>query len=314
MTDVTQWSQTDASNNAASPSGWPEGMAPSGVNNSARADKGGIARMWAWLTPKQTGGTTSAFTLTYDVAPSALANGMVHVVDFHAAPAVTATLNVGVGARPLHYRSAAAWRRIPADLWAADHVAAVAYHSATDSYRLIDMPDRTGIMSDFAGVSAPAGALFCAGQAISRAEFPGLFVAVGTAYGAGDGSTTFNVPDARDRVSIARGDMGGSAANRITSGVAGFVSTTLGATGGAQSATVSATATGTIAGTLNVTGAITGATAANIQGGGALTVAQLTDTVSASTTSFAGITTTAAARTSATVIQPSIVVNKVIWV
>lgn len=43
--------------------------------------------------------------------------------------------------------------------------------------------------------SAPTGYLFCQGQAISRTTYSALFAVVGTTYGAGDGSTTFNVPD-----------------------------------------------------------------------------------------------------------------------
>jgi microcystin-dependent protein len=47
--------------------------------------------------------------------------------------------------------------------------------------------------------AAPSGWLLCEGQAVSRATFAALFSALGTAYGAGDGSTTFNVPDLRGR-------------------------------------------------------------------------------------------------------------------
>jgi hypothetical protein len=49
----------------------------------------------------------------------------------------------------------------------------------------------------FSGSSEPPGWFFCYGQAISRAAYPRLFSAIGTVYGAGNGSTTFNVPDLR---------------------------------------------------------------------------------------------------------------------
>jgi len=62
---------------------------------------------------------------------------------------------------------------------------------------------------------------------------------VGTTYGAGDGSTTFNVIDKRGRTSIGKDDMGGGAAGRITSGGSGITGTTLGANGGAETVTVS---------------------------------------------------------------------------
>lgn len=44
----------------------------------------------------------------------------------------------------------------------------------------------------------PAGYLFCNGQAVSRTTYAALFAILGTNFGAGDGSTTFNVPDYRD--------------------------------------------------------------------------------------------------------------------
>jgi len=55
-----------------------------------------------------------------------------------------------------------------------------------------------------AAATAP-GWLTCYGQAISRATYAPLFAAIGTAYGAGNGSTTFNVPDLRGRVPVGTG-------------------------------------------------------------------------------------------------------------
>jgi len=54
-----------------------------------------------------------------------------------------------------------------------------------------------GTVISFAGSSAPAGYLLCNGQAISRSSFSALFATIGTLWGAGDGSTTFNIPDLR---------------------------------------------------------------------------------------------------------------------
>lgn len=48
--------------------------------------------------------------------------------------------------------------------------------------------------------AAPTGWLMCEGQAVSRATYAALFAAIGTAFGAGDGVTTFNVPDMRGRL------------------------------------------------------------------------------------------------------------------
>jgi microcystin-dependent protein len=59
-----------------------------------------------------------------------------------------------------------------------------------------------GSMIAFGGSAAPTGWQLCDGSAISRTTFAGLFTAIGTAYGAGDGSTTFNLPDLRGRVAV----------------------------------------------------------------------------------------------------------------
>lgn len=57
----------------------------------------------------------------------------------------------------------------------------------------------TGSVLTFAGSSIPSGFLLCNGAAISRTTYAKLFAAIGTMYGAGDGATTFNLPDMRDR-------------------------------------------------------------------------------------------------------------------
>jgi microcystin-dependent protein len=55
----------------------------------------------------------------------------------------------------------------------------------------------TGAVNTFAMNSAPTGWLSCDGSLISRTTYSGLFSVVGTLYGVGDGSTTFNLPDLR---------------------------------------------------------------------------------------------------------------------
>ena len=76
-----------------------------------------------------------------------------------------------------------------------------------------------GAITQFSGSIAPTNWLFCNGQAISRTEYSELFAIIGTHYGEGDGSTTFNLPDFIGRVPVgldvedpdfdALGDFGG---------------------------------------------------------------------------------------------------------
>ena len=91
-----------------------------------------------------------------------------------------------------------------------------------------------GTVWDFAGSTAPSGWFLCYGQAISRTTYSELFTVIGTTYGAGDSSTTYNLPDLRGRSISGKDNMGGSAAGRITSAGSGIDGLTLGASGGTQ--------------------------------------------------------------------------------
>jgi microcystin-dependent protein len=82
-----------------------------------------------------------------------------------------------------------------------------------------------GTVVNTAAASADFGYVLCQGQALSRALNPYMFARIGTTYGAGDGSTTFNVPDSRGRV-IAMID--GGTSRLITA----FNGANLGAVGG----------------------------------------------------------------------------------
>ena len=73
----------------------------------------------------------------------------------------------------------------------------------------------SGIINPFAGITAPDGWLLCYGQAISRTVYSDLFIALSTTYGAGDGTTTFNLPDLRGRTVAGIDNMGGTDAGRI---------------------------------------------------------------------------------------------------
>lgn len=101
---------------------------------------------------------------------------------------------------------------------------------ATDgaSVGQVQMAAPIGAVIDYAGAISPQGWLFCGGQAVSRTTYAALFAIIGTIYGAGDGSTTFNLPDLRGRVVAGKDDMGGSNANRINN----IPSATLGGAGG----------------------------------------------------------------------------------
>jgi microcystin-dependent protein len=91
----------------------------------------------------------------------------------------------------------------------------------------------------YLGTTAPnSNFVFPYGQALSRTTYATLFGQTSTAFGAGDGSTTFNILDLRGRLPVGKDDMGGTAASRVTTAVSGVDGTTMGAAGGGQSLTI----------------------------------------------------------------------------
>lgn len=59
-----------------------------------------------------------------------------------------------------------------------------------------------GLISMYSGTTAPTGWLICDGSAISRTTYATLFGVIGTTYGSGDGSTTFNLPNLKGKVPV----------------------------------------------------------------------------------------------------------------
>jgi microcystin-dependent protein len=225
-----------------------------------------IVNYQQWQAPKLTAGSATAYTATYSIPPGALADGMTHLIEFHIANGALATLNVNaLGAHPIHYFSCDAWRPIPPALLGLHAQHRVSYNAATAAYRLTGWKDTTGDLVPTGRTTARSGTINGLGQAVDRNQYAGLFAAYGTTYGAGNGSTTFNLPDLRGRM-IAGTDQG---VGRIGAIVAG----TLGSVGGAEQMSYTVTATSAsvqVTGTADVTG--TAATA-----GKAVTVSGTTD-------------------------------------
>ena len=66
----------------------------------------------------------------------------------------------------------------------------------------INLNAPAGVISMYGGSNAPSGWLICDGRAVSRTTYSRLFSAIGTTYGAGNGSTTFNLPNLKGRVPV----------------------------------------------------------------------------------------------------------------
>lgn len=96
-----------------------------------------------------------------------------------------------------------------------------------------------GSIKMFSHVTVPSGWLTSYGQAVSRTTYALLYAVIGTVWGVGDGSTTFNLPDLRGRGIHVSDTNGGAAANRLNALSSGGVNGTLGSVGGEQSHTLS---------------------------------------------------------------------------
>ncbi|MHC2867992.1 microcystin-dependent protein [Bradyrhizobium diazoefficiens] len=239
------WSKT-ASNNASADStvNWAEGQAPSSVNDSARAMMASTAAFRDDIAGAiTTGGTSTAYTVSsYQVFDSlAHMDGKTIAFTPHAtntAGSPNVTLNVdGLGAKSIQVSPGV---ELPAGVLVSGTPYVALYNNSSGVFYLHNFFGNPYIIPiggslDFWGSSAPNSSFaLMYGQAISRTTYATLFSLLGTTYGPGDGSTTFNIPDLRGRVVAGKDDMGGSAASRLTSSYFGATPTTLGASGGSQ--------------------------------------------------------------------------------
>lgn len=270
-----KWSQTAASNGSAdSTCPFPEGMSPAALNDGTRGMMAALAKYRDDTagTGRLTGGTSTAYTIaSYQgfTTLAGLTNQEICII-VNATNGDNPTLNVdGLGALPIH--STIGGSALPAGTLIALTPYSVVLNGTTDfilkgfygSPYVVPL----GGMIDYFGTSAPSSNfVFPFGQAISRTTYATLFSLLGTTYGAGDGTTTFNIPDVRGRVIAGKDDMGGSAAGRIGSVATDsgtIVGTTLGSGGGSSThalslgelptgITTTGTVTVTVPGSLNV--------------------------------------------------------------
>jgi hypothetical protein len=211
-----KWSRTAANNATADGSiNWPEGQAPSTVNDSARAMMAAASKYRDDVAGAiATAGSASAYTLASFQVFDTLAHmdGAMIAFTAHAGNGGACTLNVdGLGAKPL--RSAPSTELLAGMLVAGTPYAAT-YYNVSGEWILRGLTGAPGIPLGVAlpyfGVTAPASAFALPfGQAISRTTYVNLFNLIATTYGAGDGATTFNLHDLRGYLLAGKDDMGG---------------------------------------------------------------------------------------------------------
>jgi microcystin-dependent protein len=246
-TGVASWVKSPASANASADQNvnMAEGMAPSLVNDGVRALMSSVA-MWRDDTAGiLTAGTSTAYTITTNQGFASLAalDGRKLAITMHVSSGATPTLAVdliGV-AKPIRLQTGVALSAAGTLVQGSTY--SVIYNNSTGEFLVRDQTGQqvpVGTVTSYAGSSAPAGWLLCLGQQVSRTgATAALFAAIGTTYGTGDGSTTFNLPDLRGRVVAGiDSNVPGSFANRITVAGGNFDGTVLGGSGGLQNHTL----------------------------------------------------------------------------
>ena len=96
-----------------------------------------------------------------------------------------------------------------------DDALATANTSITTLTTTVGVNTPPGVIFEYAASAAPTGWLLCDGSAVSRLTYASLFAIIGTTWGAGDGSTTFNVPDRRGTAGIGMGTGSGLTARTL---------------------------------------------------------------------------------------------------
>lgn len=182
---ISEWSSTAASNTDVGGVNIAEGCPPATINNAIREV---MAQCNNWQSGASGDNQTNAGTLT---SSGTLAVTGSFTLDGATGNAGQVMTSAGSSATPI---------------WA-DKVNGVL----------------AGFIQMYGAASAPTGWLLCNGAAVSRSTYATLFALIGTTYGAGDGSSTFNVPDMRDKFPVGSGSTyalnatGGSANSTLPS-------------------------------------------------------------------------------------------------
>lgn len=208
MSSIYSWSLQSASNaNSDDNINWQEGQPPSTVNNSARSMMQRVRELLSDLgAVTASTGTANVIAFTAKSPLNAYVDGI--RVSFRASNTNTgtATLNVNsVGAKPIFVVSAhTGVSQLASGNITANGIYEAIYSSVLDGNAggwLLLNPTLSfkpvGSYEIMAAPIVPAGYLYCDGRAVSRTTYANLFNVIGARFGAGDGTTTFNLPDWR---------------------------------------------------------------------------------------------------------------------
>lgn len=151
------------------------------------------------------GGSANTQTISLTPAITAYTTGMKIAVLAGFTNTDTVTLNAnGVGATTIKGVSGS---NLPPSTIIAGSLFEVTYNG-TNWILLTTNPTPPGSVQMYTAATAPTGWLLCDGTAVSRTTYAGLFAIISTAYGVGDGSTTFNLPDVQQKFPLGKAASG----------------------------------------------------------------------------------------------------------
>ena len=200
-TKISEFSATAASNTDIDSIDIAENCSPAGINDSLRAMADMLKKMEVGTDPM-----TSPVLTTADINGGTYDGGAINNTPIGASTASTGAFTTLSASSTFTLGGTA--------------VTATAAELNVLSGGIAQPP--TAAIHMYGGTSAPTGWLLCNGAAVSRSTYADLFAVVGTTYGAGDGSSTFNLPDLRDRFAVGSGTTysagatGGAATHTLT--------------------------------------------------------------------------------------------------
>jgi microcystin-dependent protein len=331
MPGVFQFSQTAANNADAVPSiSWAEGQAPSSLNDSARAEMAAVACYRDDISGSiLTTGTSTAFIVSSNQGFDKLTNFDKKTIAFtvHATNGPGPVSMTVDGFPNLPLRSSPN-TELPSGVLVQGSSYVALYNNTDGALYLQGFYGNLGIplgaMIDYIGSTSPfSNYAIPLGQALSRTTFASLFALIGTTYGAGDDSTTFNLPNLSGRVVAMLDDTGGilSTFGMTPNG------NTLGAVGGAQGVdiaqsqlpnillSISGTASGSISGFAQaneISVNPSGAALATTPSGGTAQNLPVTGTFSGSVAGATASINGGVTQNALNVLQPTMALNKLL--
>lgn len=217
------------------------GLRPSAQSPAAMAVDVSIGHAWVQGRYVEVYASAEALTISANASGNPRVDSIVVRLDYAARTGTIAVLEgtpAASPAAPTLTQNSTTWEHRLANVAVANGASSIGSSDITDVRDWVGSPRPADVVfSAQEGAAAPPGWLLADGTLYNRDDYPDLFDVIGDTFDAGDGSTTFGVPDLRGRVLAGLDDLGGSSASRLPDGD----SEDVGGTGGEESTAIGVT-------------------------------------------------------------------------